>query len=122
MGLEISRNVITGAKSILEQILSTSKEVTSKLSSGQQFVILQMVERLILPLQNIFELLLPTLQGAKAKKANFELIPSELIVLLKALVKKGRDGNASKQELIAISFILDAQNILESFYGPVLPK
>ena len=114
---EISRNAIMNSKNIIDWILANTKTITSNLSSGQQFLVLQMIENLISPLQNILDLLLPTLDGVKLKDANFELIPSELIVLAKALVKKGKEGNASPQEMIAISFILDAHKFISSFGG-----
>ena len=73
-----------------------------------------MVENLISPVQNILELLLPTFDDVKVKEANFELIPSELIILAKALVKKGKEGKATPQEMMVISFILDANNFLST--------
>ena len=113
--LEISRNTIVRLKDIIECILANTETITSNLSSGQQFIVIQMVENLISPVQNILELLLPTFDDVKVKEANFELIPSELIILAKALVKKGKEGKPTPQEMMVISFILDANNFLSSF-------
>ena len=113
--LEISRNTIVTLKNLTDWVLENTKTITSNLTSGQQFLVLQMVESMIDPINNILELLLPTFEDVKVKEATFELIPSELLVLLKALVKKGKEGKATPQEMIAISFILDAHKFVSSF-------
>ena len=113
--LEISRNTIVTLKNLTDWILENTKTITSNLTSGQQFLVLQMVESMIDPINNILELLLPTFEDVKVKEATFELIPSELLVLLKALVKKGKEGKATPQEMIAISFILDVHKFVSSF-------
>ena len=56
----------------------------------------------------------PYLDEAKTKEADFELIPEELIVLVKALLNKAKDGKASPAELILVGIITDIQDFLST--------
>merc|ERR1719427_1507609 len=56
----------------------------------------------------------PYLNNARAKKADFDLLPDELFVLAKALVNKAKEGKATPAELILVSIIKDIQAFLNS--------
>ena len=84
-------------------------------TTGQEYVFSQAKEQYIIPLLDMANVFRQTLDTSEVDiNDNFELIPRELIALIKAVIKKGAEGKASASELIMIGFITDAQNSLSN--------
>jgi len=103
--IQVAR-VIDGLTGALKQV----KNLGKGLSPGQQFLLSEVGEQLINPMLDLLLAFQPYLSQAKSKKADFELIPDELIVLICGLLKKADDGKASPGELALVSVIKDVQN------------
>ena len=84
-------------------------------TSGQEYIFRQAKTQYITPILEMANVFRQTLDSSEVDiDDNFELIPRELIALIKALIKKGAEGKASAFELVVIGFITDAQNAMNS--------
>ena len=107
--IQVAR-VIDGLTGALNQVKGLGKD----LSPGQQFLVSEVGEQLINPMLDLLLAFQPYLSEAQSKKADFELIPDEVIVLICGLLKKADSGKASAGELALVSVIKDVKNFLSS--------
>jgi len=117
----LSINFFDMAKNAVDQLLKmlikfTENLKTSKLglTNGQQFVVQQLLNQVLSPGIDMLTAFQPYLNDAKRKEADFDLIPDELIVLVKALLKNAKDGKATPAELILVGMIKDVQAFFNS--------
>ena len=83
-------------------------------TDGQQFLVQQLLSLALNPAIDMLTAFQPYLNEAKSKEADFELIPDELIVLIKALLNKAKEGKATPAELVLVSLIKDVQTFFNS--------
>ena len=82
-------------------------------TTGQEYIFNQTKDQYINPILEMANVFRQTLDSSEIDiDDSFELIPRELIALIKSLIKKGNDGKATTFELIIIGFITDAQNAM----------
>ena len=110
--------VLQFSKTIIDTILENANNLLiwsdymakTFATSGQEYIFTQAKDQYVIPILEMANVFRQTLETAEVDlNDNFELIPREFIALIKALIKKGKDGNASATELVLIGFITDAQ-------------
>ena len=101
----------------LLDLLQSSEQVTSLLmqnrTPGQKLIVNQFIKSLVEPLTSLLKGLKPNIQHVKFKTVA-SIIPRELYILINALIDKAKRGDASANELIAVSLIMDIQTFVTS--------
>jgi len=114
MLIEVAKNSVNKAIVLMRNIIENLKLSKVGFTKGQQFLAQQLLSQVLNPIIEMLTAFQPYLDEAKTKEADFELIPEELIVLVKALLNKAKDGKASPAELILVGIITDIQDFLST--------
>ena len=107
----LQSSTMSSYQSAVDQ-METLKSTKLALTKGRQSFVQQMLREMLSPTIDMLTAFQPYLNKAKAKKADFDLIPDETFVLAKALINKTKEGKATPAELIIVGVIKDVQ---ESF-------
>lgn len=116
MMIEVAKTAVDQIIVLLTKVIENMKLSKIGFSEGQQFLVQQLLSQVLSPVIDMLTAFQPYLNEAKSKKASFDLVPDELIVLVKALLNKAKEGKASPAELILVSLIKDVQAFFNS--GP----
>ena len=108
-GLDEFTNFLVNGKTYLESMAKTFG-----LSEGQVFIVRQFLNKIINPLIHVLNDFRPVLNSASRKNVFLDIVPDELIAVIKAALKRAEDGEASKRELTLVWLIKSAQ---EKFVG-----
>ena len=108
--LQSFRDGIDGLLHTLPAVVAIFKEKVQVFSSGQQLVAKSLVDQMLDPLLTILGKLRPILQQAEVGKTDsslFEFLPSEVLLLVPALMRKVQRGSASANEMFAAAILQD---------------
>ena len=114
--MELLRAIAEGSISAVEGLRESVAQVLASLglTEGQQHAGIQLADRVLAPIMELFVEIRPYLDAAKLKDTSngIELVPHEAFLLIEALLLKGERGEASANELLAIAAITDLQRLL----------
>merc|ERR1719206_427092 len=116
MIIEVAKSAVDQIIVLLTKVIENMKLSKLGFTEGQQFLVQQLLSQVLSPVIDMLTAFQPYLNEARSKKANFDLVPDELIVLVKALLNKAKEGKATPAELILVSLIKDVQTFFNS--GP----
>ena len=109
--LQSLRDAIDGLLHTLPPAIAIFKEKMQVFSSGQQLVAKSLVDQMVDPLLTILGKLRPIFQQAEVgKKENsslFQVLPTEVLLLVPALMRKVQRGTASANEMFAAAILQD---------------